>query len=483
MRKILLFLVLLPLSVFSQNCSCEDNFEWLKKTFEENDAGFQYVIDMKGDGAYTQLNDEYRKKVKAITKDDECVNTLKEWLLFFRSGHLSLNVAGSRGNTELPDAKQIIEKYKGWEQYSISEKEFKKYLSLLKEPGFEGIWISEPYTIGIIKREKEYIGFVMNSNDPYWKNNQIKLRIKPNKSGDGFEAVYYMKDHSIMNVRKIDKVGNNTMFFDWISFKRLYPEYTDTKSVKEYLELNTSSNPVAKQISKNTFLLRIPSFSEKKRKMIDSLIVSNRDMISRCENLIIDIRNNGGGSDSSFQKLIPYLYTNPIRSIGVDYLSTPLNNKRMDYFIASDDFTETDKKWARKGLVKLNNNLGKFVNLEDSDEVQVSKLDKISEYPKNVAILINENNGSTAEEFLLLAKQSKKVKLFGTTTAGVLDISNMNFVDSPCKTLQLGYGLSRSRRIPDIAIDTKGIQPDYYIDKTIPSEDWIDFTEKILLNE
>lgn len=483
MRKILHFLVLLPLSVFSQDCSCEDNFEWLKKTFEENDAGFQYVIDVKGEGAYTQLNDEYRKKVKAVTKEDECVNTLKEWLLFFRSGHLSLNVAGSRGNTEQPDPKQIIEKYKDWEKYVISEKEFKKHLSSLKEPGFEGIWISEPYTIGIIKRGKEYVGFVMNSNDPYWQNNQIKLRITPGNSGDGFEAVYYMKDHSIMDVRKIDKVGNNTMSFDWISFKRVYPEYTDTKSVKEYLEFNTSSNPVAKQISKNTFLLRIPSFSEKKRKMIDSLIVNNRDKIGSSENLIIDIRNNGGGSDGSFQKLIPYLYTNPIRSIGVDYLSTPLNNKRMDYFIASGDFTESDKEWARKGLIKLNNNLGRFVNLEDTDEVQVSKLDRVLEYPKNVAILINENNGSTAEEFLLLAKQSKKVKLFGTTTEGVLDISNMNFVDSPCKTLQLGYGLSRSRRIPDMAIDAKGIQPDYYIDKTIPNENWIDFTEKVLLNK
>ena len=155
----------------------------------------------------------------------------------------------------------------------------------------------------------------------------------------------------------------------------------------------------------------------------------------------------------------------------------------MDYFIASGDFTESDKEWARKGLIKLNKNLDKFVNLEDTDDVQVSKLNRVLEYPKNVAILINENNGSTAEEFLLLAKQSKKVKLFGTTTAGVLDISNMNFVDSPCKTLQLGYGLSRSRRIPDMAIDAKGIQPDYYIDKTIPSENWIDFTEKVLLNK
>ncbi|MNK01064.1 Peptidase family S41 [compost metagenome] len=483
MKKIIFFLVLLPLSVFSQDCSCEDDFEWLRKTFEENDAGFQYVLDMKGLGAYTQHNAEFIKKVKTINKSDECINVLKEWLLFFRSGHLSLNVAGYRGNTVQPDPKQIIDAYKDWEQYVVPEKKFKNYLAGLKKPDFEGVWISEPYTIGIVKHNNEYVGFVIEGDGLYWQKNQIKLRIKPNEAGDGYNAVYYMKDHSVENIKKIEMIGNNSMALDWVSFKRIYPEYPDAKSVTDYLALNTSADPIAKQISKSTFLLRIPSFSEKKRKLIDSIIVANHDKIASTENLIIDVRNNGGGSDGSFQKLIRYLYTNPIRSIGVDYLSTPLNNKRMEYFITSDDFTESDKEWARKGLVKLNNNLGKFINLEDSDEVQVSKLDSIYAYPKNVAILINENNGSTTEEFLLLAKQSKKVKLFGTTTAGVLDISNMYFVDSPCKTLQLGYGLSRSRRIPSMAIDTKGIQPDYYIDKTIPSEEWIDFTEKILLEK
>ena len=35
-----------------QTCTCESNFEWMKKTFEENDAGFQYFIDKKGQDAY-----------------------------------------------------------------------------------------------------------------------------------------------------------------------------------------------------------------------------------------------------------------------------------------------------------------------------------------------------------------------------------------------------------------------------------------------
>lgn len=80
----------------------------------------------------------------------------------------------------------------------------------------------------------------------------------------------------------------------------------------------------------------------------------------------------------------------------------------------------------------------------------------------------------------MAAKQSKKVKLFGRTTAGVLDISNMYFVNSPCGELELGYCLSRSMRIPEMTIDDKGIQPDYYMDKTIPVYQWIDFVAESL---
>ena len=76
--------------------------------------------------------------------------------------------------------------------------------------------------------------------------------------------------------------------------------------------------------------------------------------------------------------------------------------------------------------------------------------------------------------------KSKKVKLFGTTTSGVLDISNMYFVKSPCEQFELGYSLSRSMRIPEMTIDNVGIQPDYYIDKSIPKYEWVEFVTKTL---
>ena len=149
---------------------------------------------------------------------------------------------------------------------------------------------------------------------------------------------------------------------------------------------------------------------------IYSLLAKNNDLISKTENLIIDLRNNGGGSDASYNKIIPYLYTNPIRGLGVQYLSTKLNNKRMNDFINSPDWSEEDKKWAKEGLEKLNKHIGEFVNLED-DIVSIDTLDTVLPYPKNVGILINGNCGSTTEQFCyysaaLLNHNNLIIKLF-----------------------------------------------------------------------
>lgn len=113
-------------------------------------------------------------------------------------------------------------------------------------------------------------------------------------------------------------------------------------------------------------------------------------------------------------------------------------------------------------------------------EAVIDTLPVIYQNPQQVTILIDAGNGSTAEQFLLMAKQSKKVKLFGQKTTGALDFSNLNNVVSTSKNFKLFYTTSRSFRIPKMAIDDYGIQPDYFIDDSVPSYKWIDFVTEIM---
>lgn len=499
MKKIIILIVLIQLSYngFSQTCDCSSNLKWLTETFEKNDAGFQYVIDRKGENSYAAHNTLYTEKASKISDLNECHNLLNDWTAFFRNGHLNVQlIAQSQNTTEQtrPSDEEIIEKYKNTEQFKIEKQEFDNYINKLgNNPGFEGVWsyYGGFYTIGIIKDKtnsnREYVGFIIDSKSTYWQKNQVKLEIFKTKEGK-LSIKYYMKDHSVVEFEKFEFYGKNTLiagssynlFADpnSTSFKRILPKIVTNEKVERYFNLLYASKPSIKKVSDNTVLLKVPSFSYPNKKYIDSLLNSNDNLIKSTENLIIDVRYNGGGDDASYEKIKPYLYTNPIRRIGMVFLSTELNNKRMVDFINDPDRSDEKKKW-KESLNKLNKHIGEFVDLDESI-VRIDTLKSVYPNPKNVAILINGNCGSTTEQFLLEAKQSKKVKLVGTTTAGVLDISNMYSVVSPSKEFKLWYGLSKSYRIPAMTIDGKGIQPDYYFDKTIKPYEWIDKTIEIL---
>lgn len=475
---ILLFLGISTFT-FAQNCNCESNFQWVKKTFEENDAGFQYVIDKKGLNAYNAHNLEFLDKVKSLRNDGECTEAIYHWLKFFRSGHLSISLNESQSNPQVSNNSQI-EIPKNWETVKVDQKKFENYLNSKKINDLEGIWEYGSYIIGIKKIDEEYKGFIIKSNAIEWKPNEIKIKINIDlKSG-----TFYLKNKTSEELKRIEFYGKNYVQLNDIMLKRISPKLETESEIVSFLKSKTSQKPYLEQLNNTTLFLRIPSFNGSEKNLIDSVLIANKSKLETTENLIIDLRNNGGGSDNSYSNIIPYLYTNPIREIRVELYSTKLNNTRMLYFYENYQkygFSEKQRNDYKYAYDILEKNLGKFVLLQgDGKIVGENKLDKISPYPKNIGIIINNGNGSTTEQFLLEAKQSKKVKLFGTTTAGVLDISNMYFVYSPCKEFKFGYSISKSLRIPDMTIDEKGIQPDYYIDKSIPEYKWVDFVSGIL---
>jgi C-terminal processing protease CtpA/Prc len=75
---------------------------------------------------------------------------------------------------------------------------------------------------------------------------------------------------------------------------------------------------------------------------------------------------------------------------------------------------------------------------------------------------------SSAEQFLLLARQSHKVTLFGKrNSAGVLDFANVVGMPTPSGRYQVYWGTSRSLRVPDDPVDPDGITPDIRIPEKV----------------
>ena len=469
--KLLTFLFLVfPLTTAANNFECASEFLWLKSTFEQNDAGFHYAVSTKGENNYQSHNVKYLEDIQGTNDISECYAKLQDWLTFFRDGHLGLSLNTS--NTSSQEFNSPIHKF--------DELAFKQYLKAKKKEDLEGVWRFSSYTVAIKKEADEYNGYVIKSTNSKWQKGQIKLTFHENADST-YKVTYYMGDHSPNHINSVKFIDDNHLILgnNFLTLSRQEPKSESSPNVSRYTKLMNSSEPLFELISNETALLRIPSFNHSFKKDIDRTIKDNLDTILNTENLIIDIRGNGGGSDVSYKEIIPIIYTNPIRTVGVEFLSTKLNNSRMLKFADDVNFSEEDKKWAKQSFTKLEKHLGKFVNLNEYS-VSSETLEHIQPLPRKVAVLIDNANGSTAEQFLLAAKQSQKVKLFGITTRGVLDISNMYQVESPSKRFTLHYALTKSFRVPDMAIDSKGIQPDFYIDSDIPIFQWITHTQKIL---
>lgn len=477
MKKKIFFIWLLfyvPTFVSGQTCNCEENFKWVKRIFEENDAGFDHVVKQKGQYAYDLLNRETEQKSKSVTTLIGCQSLVYEWSAFFRVGHFSFSILN---NEKVPNPTVDPILIKKQPVLKIDLKKFEKRINSLQSSTVEGVWTDGTYKVGINKTTDGYQGFIIEAQGTLWTANQLKFIISKDKK----TADLWMRNFSKNTGLKVEFIGNNTIKLgDVMYLRRISKNFEDSPSIKNYIKfLYATNEPYFQQLSENITYIRIPSFDLSFKRDIDSILTENRYFIEKTNNLIIDIRNNGGGTDVSYSMLIPFLYTNPIRTIGLRFRSTELNNNLMLWLSENENFDEEQRKEFKKAYVKLNSHPGEFVNISPGI-VSKDSLGSVLSLPKNVAVIINGGNASTAEQFLLAAKQSKKVKLFGTVTMGALDVSNMNDAISPDGNFELSFCRSISYRIPNMAIDGVGIQPDYYLDESIPESDWVSHVQKLL---
>lgn len=217
-------------------------------------------------------------------------------------------------------------------------------------------------------------------------------------------------------------------------------------------------------VDDSTLLFSLPDFHEDNRNKINYLINLHKRKILKTPYLIIDVRNNGGGTDRGWENIIPYIYTNPIKMTGNDLLASDelireyseLYHWDKSFQAQRNSLIEEQKKKPDKFVLRCKDN--------------VLELNSVMPNPKRVVILSNENNGSSGEAFLLSAKQSKKVIIMGQPSKGVLDYSNVISIQCPSFAFQLQCPTTRASWVPEYSVDKEKIKPDIYLEY---NQDWI----------
>lgn len=475
---ITLLICTLTTTAFSQPCDCPSAFSFTVKKLEANYPGIKDKVTDKTRPAYQALIDSLRTAA-ALPQNQQkqaCATILFTYLRFFKDGHLGLGISNNNPAPENKDSIRTL--YAKSPTVNYSAEAFQTYLSTnaKKLKPLEGIWQNEAgnYKVGIRYQDNKYTAFILKADSVYWMPGQVKMELIPAK--DAMTTNFYLRDHTLQTYPvNLDDISNGV--FDvqnvgkWLKLdengKIVYKDYYPNYGMVSFKKLNAKTN-----------LITIRSFSETYRDLIDSIVSANDKLIRSADYLIIDVRGNGGGSDISYAPLEKYLFTNPYTSIGAEVYCTNDNIDKFRGLITNPVFTLQEQERFKQRVKGMEEHLNQYWSASpmynNSDTLPVLAS------PKKIAVIIDSSCASTTEQFLLdPVLNSKKVVVFGTPSAGILDYANNYFFRIPGTDFRVNYPTSRSQRI-DLGkgIDNMGIQPHVKLNST--TKGWVKYAQAYL---
>jgi hypothetical protein len=459
-----LFIVLIAVIInkfsFSQTTDCLKDFDFLVKKVQADYPGYNDKVTNANRAELAVLEKEIRQKIK--NHPDSCGYYLNEYTDFFKDYHLRVRYIW-KGSNQQADIMDVSTYGKNIHINVDSLQEATKNAKRI-----EGVWEGFWQTFVITKDGEKYIGIVVNNRE--WKSGQVLYEFIP-VNDTVFDVVNFslVKDRKTYKTKaslhldgKIIEIHDDTRFV-----RKSDSDILDKALLYSYVAVypnGRNTYPVAMYLNDSTFYLRITSFDDDDS---NEVVIQHWDEIMARPNLIIDIRNNGGGQDVYYEELAKLIYTKPYDSKGVEWYASKGNIKFFEDAMKNGEILNEEEgmKWTQALVGAMKKNVGGFVThpYSASDDTTVER-DTVYPMPRNVGIIINEENGSSAEEFLLDARQSEKVILFGNcNTAGVLDYSNVTPTPLPSNNYQLWCPMTRSQRLPENPIDNIGIAPDVII--------------------
>jgi hypothetical protein len=480
MTKKLMFLcfgLLLSMLVQAQREDCIKDFDYLVEKIKNDYPGYNDKVTEETLPDLEQLEQELR--IRLVQYPDSCGTYLNLYASWFKDHHLRVRRtrAGLKPSASVEPTIQP-------EFYNIS------FDSICNSgESIEGIWIGYNGQIAITKKNNgSIVGIAIQY--PNYESNQVMFEFTKLRT-DEFNVIPIgpmgepaRKTKASLHIsKKVLEIHGATRFVRQTSDETLDKAFLHSYEA-EYPN-GTNTYPVAAYLSDSTYYLRIPTFFSD---YSNDVVTRHWDEITSRPNLIVDIRDNGGGQDIYYSKLAELIYTNPYESKGVEWYASKGNIKLFeDAFKNGEIRNGEDSIWTEALLEAMKKNVGGFVTHPLYDNSGIERMDSVYLYPKKVGIIINERNGSSAEQFLLAANNSKKVILFGNhNTAGVLDYSNAVTEIFPSGNYRLTFPMTRSQRLPEFPIDYIGIAPDIII--PFPSteqlydrlDDWVYFVKEYL---
>ncbi|PSK90862.1 S41 family peptidase [Taibaiella chishuiensis] len=444
-----------------------DDVTFLINRIKDNYAGYEDKV--KGN--------EFDNYVKAVLREEkkDTFKILSKIVIYFENPHLQIFHANSLQDIKIDSTscKQNLEKVRHYFSDNKSKKE-----------GREGFYINDKNSsvLALIKEKGtpiSYSAYIMETrNPPSIPYGYLFAKIEQQPNGKFLADFVTPRGAMRVFIPVIFRNDSTFTTSDLAKWHKLNEDYSKP--------IISSLSPMGyytfgKLLDKDNYLLTMSDFQKPSIELVDSIIKKDFEIIKSTKNLILDIRDNSGGTVRTYRPLYQFVYTNPIVAIGAytkyskDY--SEQMKESLERLRNSPKIDSTILKYREDQLRKSKGNIGKFVH-EPGDTLV---MDSVMAYPKNIAIIMNYAVESAGEMMVLDFKQSKKVKTFGEPTMGAVDYLNTYNTMLPSGKYTLILATTK-REIPSgqSHLDKTGIQPDVPLQDSVP--DWVEFVKNYYKN-
>jgi hypothetical protein len=349
----------------------------------------------------------------------------------------------------------------------------------------EGIYENDTYQIAVLANktpERDYYAVVTKSKTPLWEEGQVKFEFKKIEKSD-YEYLLFYRNHSY----QIGRVtAHNPVYKLLEELKKIHPQQTASTAATPETNFDNAPNGdwfQFKALNDSTNYVHIKTFDGSLKSKFDSAYQKIAPMIEQKNNLIIDVRDNGGGSDGCWRTLSKYLYTQPFDYDKTDVFCSTGTIKRYEEFLA--EVKKNKKNYGATMVIFLRKRIkamkkapeGTFISTIKASvpwwarpliNQKSYKQSKIYASPKKVILIYNRNSASATEGLILAAKHSKKALSFGETSQGCIAFGDVMPTNTP-----IGFVLDVSvQYTPNrFQYEKVGIPPQV---EAQPNKDWIE---------
>jgi len=190
-----------------------------------------------------------------------------------------------------------------------------------------------------------------------------------------------------------------------------------------------------KWLDTETALVKIPSFMYYQQGNVDTIMREVSD--KHAKNLVLDLRNNGGGYVWALQNLAGYLIPED------KPLGTFINKQSWEKFTAG-------KKIDTK---KIN-----LTEVAAAEPKKLSPISKATLFTGKVIVLVNGNTGSASEMMAAALRENVGAKVVGAKSAGAVLASTMAPLPGG---YMLQYPFEDYVTIKGLRLEGNGVKPDY----------------------